>query len=295
MFVTDTSYNLADVSHELEKNPRYAVLNEAWNFLRNNHLEDGRLIRCYLNGYTYGVDGYFHSDSQRADEHTAIVYMNDEWEPDWAGETVFLDANGDIVKSVLPKRNRAVIFNANMQHAGRSVSRKCTVLRKALIFKSRRPRSAEFEKLSTFLQRAGALKYKHRCGSLHDHLVRTYSILEKRGCAKSVCLGGGLHSIHGTNKFHHTLVAPEMRQTVIDQFGDAAAQFAYLFSHLNRPRTLESPLRIEGNTVVVEGRDREEIQLPRRTFNDLRSIECANLKDQGTLRNFSALSAFWRS
>lgn len=179
-FVTDTSCNLADVSCELEENPRFAVLNEAWKFLRNNHLEDGRLIRCYLNGYTYGVDGYFHSDSQRADEHTVIIYMNDEWEPDWAGETVFLDANKDIVKSVLPKKNRAVIFNANIEHAGRSVSRKCMVLRKALIFKSRRPRSTEFERLSTFLHRAGALKYRHRRGSLHDHLVRTYSILEKR-------------------------------------------------------------------------------------------------------------------
>src|SRR5258707_1275606 len=92
-------------------------------------LKKSVLIRCYLNGYTYGTDGYFHSDSNRADEHTVIVFMNDEWEPDWAGETVFLDERGDIVRSVLPKRNRAIIFAARLRHAGRGVSRKCVELR----------------------------------------------------------------------------------------------------------------------------------------------------------------------
>jgi hypothetical protein len=293
-FVTDNSYNLADVSHELEENVRYAPLNDAWKFLRDSFLANGLLIRCYLNGYTYGVDGYFHSDSQRADEHTAIIYMNEEWEPDWAGETVFLDANGDIIKSVLPKKNRAVIFNANIQHAGRSVSRKCTVLRKALIYKTRNRRSRDFERLSVFLQRAGALKYKHRWGSLHDHLVRTFSILERRGFDKCVRLAGGLHSIYGTNKFPHALMAPEKEQAVIDEFGDTAAHLASLFSLLNRPSTLESPVRIEGDTVIVEGRDQQQLEVPRKIFNDLRSIECANLQDQSSLRKFRGLSAFWK-
>lgn len=293
-FVTDNTYNLADISHELKENVRYAPLNDAWKFLRDTFLPKGLLIRCYLNGYTYGVDGYFHCDSQRADERTAIIYMNNEWDPDWAGETVFLDTNGDIVKSVLPKKNRAVIFSANVQHAGRSVSRKCTVLRKALIYKSRKPRSRDFERLSVFLQKAGALKYQHRWGSLHDHLVRTFSILERRELEKPVCLGGGLHSIYGTNKFHHTLIAPETKQAVIDEFGETAAHLASLFSVLNRPRTLESPVRIGGDTVIVEGRDKQQLELPRATFNDLRSIECANLQDQGLLRKSRALIEFWK-
>src|SRR5580658_1976077 len=88
-FITDSRHNLADVSCELEANAQFAPLNAAWKYLRNTLLKDSLLIRCYLNGYTYGVDGYFHSDSQRADESTAIVYMNDHWEPDWAGETAF--------------------------------------------------------------------------------------------------------------------------------------------------------------------------------------------------------------
>jgi SM-20-related protein len=137
-FVTAGRLNLADVSGDLEGNEEAAPLNSAWKFLRDTRLENELLIRCYLNGYTYGTDGYFHADSERADEHTTIVYMNDYWEPDWAGETVFLGKDGDIVKSFLPRTNRAVIFPADIQHAGRSVSRKCMVLRKALIFKSRK-------------------------------------------------------------------------------------------------------------------------------------------------------------
>ena len=63
---------------------------------------DSALVRCHLNGYTYGTDGYFHTDSQRSDEHTTILYMVDHWQPDWAGETGFLGENGEMIKAVLP-------------------------------------------------------------------------------------------------------------------------------------------------------------------------------------------------
>jgi SM-20-related protein len=148
-FVSAGRHNLADVSYLLDG--EFDAINVAWKFLNVTHLKNSVLIRCYLNGYTYGTDGYFHSDSNRADEHTAIVFMNNEWEPDWAGETVFLDERGDIVRSVLPKRNRAIVFPARLWHAGRGVSRKCVELRQTLIFKVRKTRSNNFERLSVFL------------------------------------------------------------------------------------------------------------------------------------------------
>src|SRR5271155_598159 len=121
-FVRADQHNLADISYMLQGHEKFEALSVAWNFLKLTRLKNSLLIRCYLNGYTYGTDGYFHSDSHRADEHTAILFMNEEWDPDWAGETVFLDEGGDIAMSVLPKRNRAIVFPSLLRHAGRGVS-----------------------------------------------------------------------------------------------------------------------------------------------------------------------------
>lgn len=294
-FVEGSRTNLADVSSDLETNNEGAPLNFAWQLLRDTRLEDNLLIRCYLNGYTYGTDGYFHADSERPDEHTAILYMNDYWEPDWAGETVFLARDGEIARSVLPKMNRMVIFRADMQHAGRSVSRKCMVLRKTLIFKSRKRRSVNFERLSAFLRKVGAGKHSHKSGTLHDHLVRTYSILEAKGFDNAVCFGGGLHSIYGTNAFAHRVLTPAAKETIIEQFGPRAEELARLFSELDRPKTLESPRALNAESACVALRDGQPLALTRETFDDLRKIECANLLDQNAPGKLKALAEFWKA
>ena len=294
-FVAAGPHNLADVAHLLGADDTIAPLNTVWKFLQDNHLPESALVRCYLNGYTYGTDGYFHTDSQRPDEHTTILYMNDHWEPDWAGETVFLGEDGDLIKAVLPRRNRAIIFPSGTQHAGRAVSRKCMVLRKALIFKARSLRGNDFEKLSMFLQRAGAVDRGHEMGSLHDHLVRTYSMLEAQGLDRSVCFGGGLHAIYGTSTFGRGVLTHEARADVVGEFGGRAEELAYLFSVLKRPSTLESPLAVNAETAVVELVDGQTSELSRSTFDDLRQIECANLADQGTLARHRTLSGLWKT
>src|SRR5215469_5821980 len=292
-FSTAGRHNLADVSYLLGDNAAFAPLNSAWQLLKDTGLMGAVLIRCYLNGYTYGVDGYFHTDSNRADEHTAIIYLNDHWEPDWAGETAFLDSDGEIVRSVLPKRNRLVIFPANRMHAGRGVSRSCVVLRKTLIFKARKRRSHNFEKLSLFLRKAGATNYSHKTGTLHDHLVRTFALLESRGLEESVCFGGGLHAIYGTNAFEHKVLTPAAKSAIANEFGKDAEQLAYLFSILSRPETLESPLTLDSGAATVELRDKQRMDMPRVIFNGLRKIECANLADQNSLGRYKTLSKLW--
>jgi 2OG-Fe(II) oxygenase superfamily len=286
-------HNLADVSFALEENQEFKALNVAWKILRDAHLNEGLLIRCYLNGYTYGTDGYFHTDSDRTDEHTAILFMNLNWEPDWAGETAFLDERGDIVKSVLPKKNRAVIFPAQFRHVGRGVSRKCTALRQTLIYKARKKRSDNFEKLSAFLRKSGALNYGHKTGTLHDHLVRTFSILESRGFEEEVCFGGGLHAIYGTNIFAHSLMTMAAKPAIVAAFGEAAEQLASLFSSLDRPKTLEFPLELTPDAAVVALRDQQKLTLSRAVFDKLRWIECANLIDQNALGSHQALIQEW--
>jgi SM-20-related protein len=294
-FVSAGPHNLADVADLLAADQTIAAVHTAWRFLRDTRLPDSALIRCYLNGYTYGTDGYLHADSQRPDEHTTILYVNDYWQPDWAGETVFLGEDGDIIKAVLPRRNRAIIFSSDTQHAGRSVSRKCMVLRRTLVFKARKKRSNDFEKLSFFLQKAGAVGRGHEMGTLHDHLVRTFSMLEAKGLDRSVCFGGGLHAIYGTSTFKRGVLRRDAKADVVSEFGERAEELAHLFSVLKRPSTLESPLTLNAETAVVELVNGQTLELSRSTFDDLRQIECANLADQSTLARHKILSGLWKS
>jgi 2OG-Fe(II) oxygenase superfamily len=294
-FVEADRMNLTDVSSDLSRDERLAPLDRAWGFLRDTRFANDILIRCYLNAYTYGTDGYFHIDSQRPDEHTTLLYLNDYWEPDWAGETVFLDAHGDILRSVLPKGNRAIIFPSDVQHAGRGVSRKCTALRKTLIFKTRRRRSSNFERLSAFLRRAGAANHGHKSGTLHDHLVRTFSLLEARGFDESVCLGGGLHAIYGTNTYRLAVQSQRDRAKVVEEFGARAEELASLFAMLERPKALEFPRELTDQAAIVELPGGQTMTLLRTTFDDLRKIECANLADQNELSKHRMLSAIWQA
>jgi hypothetical protein len=137
-------------------------------------------------------------------------------------------------------------------------------LRKTLIIKTRKRRSSNFERLSAFLRRVGAAKYGHQSGSLHDHLVRTFSLLEERHFDESVCFGGGLHSVYGTNAFGLAVLTPRDRATVAEEFGVRAEELASLFGMLERPQTLESPLELT---------DQASHSLPRSTqFSSLPSL-----------------------
>jgi len=107
-----------------------------------------KLYSCYLNGITYGLEAYAHVDASEADCWTSVItYVTDEWNSHWGGETSFFDKHfvkdpsnrifyqHDIIKSVLPKYNRMVIFNSNTTHAVRTISKSFKGLRKTLMFK----------------------------------------------------------------------------------------------------------------------------------------------------------------
>jgi SM-20-related protein len=286
--VHDNRDNLADLIWMLP-----LELVGAWNMAGPAAaLGNNPVVRCYANGYTYGTDGYFHRDSEDPDTHTIILYMCEEWAPDWAGETVIL--NGNDLEATLPRPNRALIIPSNMLHAARAVSRKCTILRTTLMFKTRSRRSETFEKLSRFLVEHGALKHKHGKGTLHDHLMRTYHLLEMAPShSSSVALAGGLHSVYGTNAFHQQILcpSPDNRAMVATEFGKEAEALAYTFSVLDRPRTLD---RQHGpDLITVDLRYDQKTQLTPEFFRQLQLIECANLADQGSLDKWTYLKKFW--
>ena len=124
----------------IKKHPEVETI---WNVIQSK-IGRRKLLRVYANGYTYGTDAYLHQDDAWIREtygdnvlsETIIVYLNDKWDADWAGETVIMDDAGDIEKSVLPKKNRVLVFDSNKFHGARPLSRACPELRKVLVFKT---------------------------------------------------------------------------------------------------------------------------------------------------------------
>lgn len=94
-----------------------------------------RVLRQYANGHTYGLGGRTHADAAAPGHFTLLYYPMEEWLPAWGGETVFHRSNGEIALAVLPKPNRAVLFDARIPHEGRAPSRDYGGLRVTLAFK----------------------------------------------------------------------------------------------------------------------------------------------------------------
>lgn len=288
--IHDNQKNLADLTGTL---PDSLIV--PWRLVRERaNLPNTAVIRSYANGYTYGTDGYFHTDSDRHDERTIILYMCDTWENDWAGETV--GEGGEFWCA--PRPNRALIIPSNMPHAARAVSRKCNVLRTTLMFKTRPKRSQWFEHLSQWLVDRGALKFDHSKGTLHDHLVRVFDLLMRRdGMTLEVAYAGGLHSIYGTNVYQKQLLVPtpNTRGVVASQFGKEAEALAYLFSVLNRPGCFERVLPHKEDNWGLEMRHDQTMTVSAIQLRSLQLIEAANLLDQDSLSKWPNIKAVWEA
>lgn len=292
--IYDEQKNTADITHMLPP-----PLKRAWDVVRERlYANDDPhvVIRSYANGYTYGTDGYFHQDSQRPDEDTIIIYMVDDWRPDWAGETVFLSIETEPLLSVLPGPNRVVVAPSSMLHAARAVSRLCPTLRRTLMFKTRKARRFQWETFSRWLADNGALKHKHQDGSLHDHLMRVYDLMCARPCPEHACAAGAFHSIYGTNAFKQALLSRSDiiggRQTLAGVIGREAEELVYIFSMLDRPRTLKE--HANDDVLTLDTMSSQVYQLrSREQKHHLCLIEAANLLDQGQLDRWPVLKATW--
>ena len=286
-FAKAGALNTIDVSDQIS-----GPIAEAWQYLQQHHIGPAKLLRCYTNSHTFGVEGYPHTDSKRKEDKTLLIYMNKHWQRDWGGETTIYSGD-DIVHAELPKYNNALIFNGADWHSARSVTRICPAQRITLMFKYCAPGvDPQRDKLQSFLTLIGADKIKHSGRNLWTHLLNVYDLLREHGYNTDICAAGGLHSIFGTNIFKKQTLTSAQRVMVVNTIGETATQIVELFAKVKRPQTLENALK--SNTTEVELNDGSKTTLTQLELKILCAIEAANLSDQKSLKNYPHIAKFLR-
>jgi Rps23 Pro-64 3,4-dihydroxylase Tpa1-like proline 4-hydroxylase len=94
------------------------------------------LIEAYVNSNQYGENSYVHKDGNTYDNAvTCLIYLNETWTPDFAGETLFYDSKDDAVIATSPKFKRIVMFDGQISHRASTPSRICPSKRLVLVVK----------------------------------------------------------------------------------------------------------------------------------------------------------------
>lgn len=99
------------------------------------------MYRVYCNAHVSSDLPLPHVDSKHEGERTILYYGNSEWKPEFAGETVFFE-NDEIVRSILPRPGRIVLFDSTVKHCARVQTRQFTGLRLTVAFKYIHPSRA---------------------------------------------------------------------------------------------------------------------------------------------------------
>lgn len=266
---------------------------QAWKFINSAYLKDYSLIRCYANAHTFGVEGYPHTDSKRADDITVVIYMNKDWKREWGGETLLYEGDR-IVQAALPAFNRAMIFNSNQWHCARSVSRICPDLRRTIMFKcAKTGTDPRRDSLQRFIESVGAASKEHKVGNLANHLLTTYDLLKAANQSDDICLAGGAHSLYGTNIYKEACLADDDQDSLRAVIGDTALELVKLFATTDRPQALEATAGKYTSTLPLTTGG--TVEITQEQFYALFVIEAANLYEQnsGVPNKYPNLKKFW--
>jgi hypothetical protein len=233
--------------------------------------------RTYINGYTFGTDGYSHIDDpwitkkygDIALSETSIIYLNPKWNVDWCGETVVyrnlkLDENNDIDVSVLPKLGRVFIFKSNKLHASRPLSRSCPELRSVLVIKTIDPAiiSKEVNFITDIATSVNHPSHKIFFEHLFNTMLRVETMEETP--EDYLLLATLYYSIYGTElfKYENSNITRELIQSLI---GIEAEYLVHEFSNIKNIM----------NTLITNSNDYNS-----KTLKDLINIEIAILTGQ---------------
>jgi hypothetical protein len=100
-----------------------------------DELKDLTCSRVLRNAYKFGDVIGLHKDLGY--DITVLIFGNHEWKLNWGSETIFTDTESDdaeIIKSVIPKPGRLVMFDSLIPHTGRVPSPAFPHYRYSLVF-----------------------------------------------------------------------------------------------------------------------------------------------------------------
>lgn len=255
----------------IEKHPNVKAI---WNEIQKQ-IGKKCLIRAYINAYTFGTDAYFHKDDDKLHDgktvvsKTAIVYLNNEWNPDWGGETTILGDDKEIEYSVFPKKNRVLFFDSQLVHSARPLSRSCPILRAVLVFKMA-DKIEENEALSFIFEKTKDVTHSDK--TFFEHLFNTSLILEGEKQRRSLCSAGLYHSVYGTEFFNFDNSVNFTRKKVRDLIGEEAENIVFEFCSIKKDRL----------KTILENKKDFDSQM----HKDLLYLEYANLLEQNTNGQF---------
>ena len=107
---------------------------EIFNCLNESFIQDGFKLkpeRAIVNMYNHGDSSWLHKDKETSDAWTILLFMNEYWDINWGGDFALVKDN-EIYKCVAPNPGKFVLFQANILHAARPVSREAEFARMGL-------------------------------------------------------------------------------------------------------------------------------------------------------------------
>lgn len=143
-YLQGTDYNLSDrndrgwsltkyMNLRDEKNPIYEnILNKVSQLTK---LQGYTMARCLRNAYKYSDVIGLHKDIGY--DITVLLFGNNEWKLSWGSETIFTNEeseNSEIIKSVIPKPGRLLMFDSLIPHTGRVPSSSFPHYRYSLVY-----------------------------------------------------------------------------------------------------------------------------------------------------------------
>ena len=95
------------------------------------------LTEARVNSTQYGDSGFIHKDGTNGFTNTVtcLIYLNEQWNPDFFGETIFYNEQNDACAISSLKYRRLVMFDGKIKHAFRAPSRICNQKRLIMVAK----------------------------------------------------------------------------------------------------------------------------------------------------------------
>ena len=111
----------------LEKSNPLPIVQIANRVIASLFTQKYQVYRTYCNVALHGDMLYPHTDCMPdAKEMTALWFIQDEWNYEWGGETIFYNKDNDAEVVVTPKPGRLAIFDGAINHAGNAPHKVCT-------------------------------------------------------------------------------------------------------------------------------------------------------------------------